>query len=100
MFESDFDKRFKRSNNRFRGFMFLILGIFVLMSIFYLSFATKAKSQGKNLYTITVYNFGVKDGDTYVTDSILSQDANKIVFIDAFGRKQIVSGTGISVTQY
>lgn len=79
---------------------FIVAGIIVLAFVFNASFVAKAKSSGKNVYTITVYNFGVKDGDTYVTDSIISQDANKIVFIDAFGRKQTISGTGISVTQY
>jgi hypothetical protein len=99
-YQSDFDKRFNRTRNGIRGIWILVIIIIVSVIAFNVSVAAKAKSAGKNIYTITVYNFGVKNGDTYVTDSIISQDANKIVFIDAFGRKQMVSGTGITVTQY
>jgi hypothetical protein len=83
-----------------KTFFYLVLGLIAIILIYNVSFAVKAKNSGKSLYTITVYNFGVKDGDTYFTDSIISQDASKIVFIDAFGRKQIVAGSGITVTQY
>lgn len=83
-----------------RTLFFVVLGIVILSFIFNGSFIANAKNKGKQVYTITVYNFGVKGGDTYLSDSIISQDANKIIFIDAFNRKQIVTGNGITVTQY
>jgi len=83
-----------------RTFFFIIIALIIAIVLAHVSYGLKAKSEGKSVYTITVYNFGVAEGDTYITDSIISQDGNKIMFFDMLGRKQTVSGSGITVTQY
>ncbi len=94
----DFDNHFKRSNNHFNFMKYLIIFFVVLSFIGFMCFATKAKSSGKNLYTITVHNFNSED--SYISDSIVSQDVNKIVFYDMLGMKKTIVSPGISVTQF
>lgn len=89
---------FNRSRNTFSVMKFLIIFLIVIIFIGYISFATKAKTAGKNVYTITVHNF--QTDDSYLSYSIISQDANKIVFFDMLGMKKTIVSPGISVTQY
>ncbi len=75
--------------------------IIVLFSVFVvgrLLLYANAKHQRKTIYTITINNFNSEE--TFFTDSIVSQEPNKIVFFDGFGRKQTITSPGISVTQY
>ena len=76
----------------------LIIILIVLVVIGYGAFFINAKSQGKPVYTIELVTFG--GVHYYQSDSIISQNANSIRFIDMFGREQMVTGENIIVTTY
>lgn len=96
MFEN-FDRDFNRTRRRMR-MMSTIIVIFILLVFgFYATSFSKAAS-GRHMYQITVYNYGSEE--TYFTDSIISKDNTHIVFMNTFGMKQDVMGSGISVTQF
>ena len=97
-FNTDFDKRFNQTRRGFTligGVVFTMIVLFIIVAA---TFVGKTKGSGKTIYTITTHNFNSEE--SYMSDSIVSQDANKIVFFDMFGLKRTVSSPGISVTQF
>ena len=90
---------FERSRSSFSVMKYIVIFLIAVIFIGYITVATKVKSSGRALYTITVNNYN--NQETYISDSIVSQTANTIVFFDAaFGIKRTVTSPGISVTQY
>ncbi len=97
-FNHDFDRKYKRSSSKFRTLAVLIFLVFFAFLIFNITFVSKSKSAGKSIYMITVHNF--RSEDSYTSDSIVSQDVNRIVFFDMFGLRRTVTGSNITVTQF
>lgn len=90
---------FDRSRSSFSVIKYVVIFLIAVIFIGYITVATKVKSSGRTLYTITVHNYN--NHETYLSDSIISQTENTVVFIDAaFGTKRTVTSPGISVTQY
>ncbi len=90
---------FDRNRSSFSVIKYVVIFLIAVIFIGYITVATKVKSSGRTLYTITVTNYN--NQETYMSDSIVSQTANTVVFIDAaFGIKRTVTSPGISVTQY
>ncbi len=96
--DTEFDKNWKKAERRHSTIWIIVISLIVITILGRLFLFANAKSKGKSTYTIEVHNF--QSEEMYFSDSIVSQEPNKIVFLDGFGRKQTITSPGISVTQY
>ena len=94
----EFDRDWKKAQRRSKAIWIAVIVLMLLSVAGRFAFFSNVKSKGKSVYTINVHNYGSEE--TYFSDSIVSQESNKIVFLDGFGRKQTITSPGISVTQY
>jgi len=97
-FNSDFYDKHNQPRTGITGLGLFVIAMIVLFGLCAASFIAKTKGSGKTIYTITVHNF--KSDDSYLSDSIISQETNKIIFFDMIGMKRTLTSNGISVTQY